>query len=50
MRAWTEGIGEMMVLRLEVKHLAEALDEAIAKHRLKPPPAPYWMGLTSRRA
>ena len=41
----TEGIGEMMILRIEVKHLAEALDEALAKHRLKPPPAPYWRGL-----
>jgi regulator of replication initiation timing len=39
------GIGEMMVLRVEVKHLTEALDEALARHRLKPPPAPYWVGL-----
>jgi hypothetical protein len=39
------GIGEMMVLRLEVKHLTEALDEAISKRRLKPPPAPYWLRL-----
>ena len=39
------GIGEMMVLRLEVKHLTEALDEAISAHRLKPPPAPYWLRL-----
>lgn len=34
-----------MVLRLEVKHLAEALDEAISARRLKPPPAPYWLRL-----
>ena len=40
-----QGIGEMMVLRLEVKHLTEALDEAISARRLKPPPAPYWLRL-----
>jgi hypothetical protein len=41
-----EGIGEMMVLRLEVKHLSESLDEALSKRRLKPPPAPWWLGLS----
>ena len=40
-----QGIGEMLVLRVEVKHLAEALDQALSAHRLKPPPAPYWLGL-----
>jgi hypothetical protein len=47
--SWDErldnGIGEMMILRVEVKHLAEALDQAVSAHRLKPPPAPYWLGL-----
>ena len=41
-----EGIGEMMVLRIEVKHLADALEEAISGRRLKPPPAPFWLGLS----
>ena len=33
------------MLRLQVKQLTEQLDEAIEAHRLKPPPAPYWVGL-----
>jgi hypothetical protein len=44
-RLETEGIGATLLLRLEVKHLAEALDEALSAHRLKPPPAPYWLRL-----
>ena len=40
-----QGIGETMVLRLEVKHLAEQLEEALSAHRLTPPPAPYWLRL-----
>jgi hypothetical protein len=38
----TEGIGGTMMLLLEVKHLRERLDEALDKHQLKPPPAPWW--------
>lgn len=34
--------GGTMRLLLEVKHLHEQLDEALDKHRLKPPPAPWW--------
>ena len=44
-RLETEGIGATLLLRLEVKHLAETLDEALSAHRLKPPPAPYWLRL-----
>jgi hypothetical protein len=38
-----EGIGATLVLRTEVKRLARALDQALSAHRLKPPPAPYWL-------
>ena len=31
------------MLRLDVKGLREALAEATEKHRLKPPPAPWWI-------
>jgi hypothetical protein len=41
-RLETEGIGGTMMLRLEVKQLRNRLDEALAKHQLKPPPAPWW--------
>ena len=41
-RLETEGIGGTMMLRLEVKQLRERLDEAVDKHQLKPPPAPWW--------
>jgi hypothetical protein len=40
-----EGIGATLVLRAEVKKLTRTLDEAISVRRLKPPPAPYWLGL-----
>jgi hypothetical protein len=40
-----EGIGATLVLRAEVKRLARTLDEALSAHRLKPPPAPYWLRL-----
>ncbi len=40
-----EGIGATLVLRAEVKALARTLNEALTRHRLKPPPAPYWLGL-----
>ncbi|MGH3182396.1 MAG: hypothetical protein ACRDOE_10905 [Streptosporangiaceae bacterium] len=45
-RLETEGIGGTMMLRLEVKQQRERLDEAVAKHKLRPPPAPWWCGLT----
>ena len=38
-----EGIGATMTLLLEVKHLRERLDEAVAKRQLAPPPAPWWV-------
>jgi hypothetical protein len=41
-RLETEGIGATMKLLLEVKRLRERLDEAVDKHQLKPPPAPWW--------
>ena len=58
-RLETEGIGATLLLRTEVKHLAEQLDATLAEvkhlaeqleaalsaHRLTPPPAPYWLRL-----
>ena len=44
-RLETEGIGATLLLRTEVKHLAEQLEAALAAHRLTPPPAPYWLRL-----
>jgi|SRR5579859_635956 len=41
-----EGIGATLVLRSEVKRLADTLAEAIEKHKLAPPPAPFWHGLS----
>ena len=41
-RMEAEGPGAGMVALTKVKHLAGRLDEAIEKHRLKPPPAPWW--------
>ncbi len=37
-----EGIGGTLMLRLEVKQLAQRLTEALEKRRLAPPPAPWW--------
>jgi hypothetical protein len=37
-----EGIGGTLMLRLEVKRLAQRLDGALDKRRLAPPPAPWW--------
>ena len=37
-----EGIGGTLMLRLEVKQLQRRLDEALDKHKLAPPPAPWW--------
>lgn len=42
----TEGIGATLVLRTEVKRLADKLTRALDSNRLAPPPAPYWSGLT----
>ena len=42
-RMEAEGPGAGMVALTKVKHLAARLDEAIEKHRLKPPPAPWWV-------
>jgi hypothetical protein len=39
----TEGIGGTMTLLVEVKRLRERIDEAVASHQLKPPPAPWWV-------
>jgi hypothetical protein len=40
-----EGIGATLVLRAEVQRLSRTLTEALAKHRLEPPVAPYWLHL-----
>jgi hypothetical protein len=40
-----EGIGATLVLRAEVKRLADRLTEAVSKNRLAPPDAPWWLGL-----
>jgi regulator of replication initiation timing len=36
------GSGQAVMFRLEVKQLREDLAEAVDKHQLKPPPAPWW--------
>ena len=41
-RLETEGIGGTLVLRAELKHLSDELAEAIGKHQVKPPNAPWW--------
>jgi hypothetical protein len=45
-RLETEGIGATLVVRAEVKRMRETLDDAIARHRVGGPPAPWWLGLT----
>jgi len=42
-RLEAEGIGGTMMLRLELKQMRERLDDALAKHKLAPPPAPWWV-------
>ena len=49
-RLKTEGIGGTMTLLLQVKRLRERLDEAVAAHQLKPPPAPWWCVAARTRA
>src|SRR5258708_31965693 len=34
--------GQTAMLRLQVKQFREELAEAVARNRLKPPPAPWW--------
>ncbi len=34
--------GQTAMLLLQVKHFREELAEAVARNRLKPPPAPWW--------
>jgi len=34
--------GQVVMFRLEVKHLREELAEAVDRNKLKPPPAPWW--------
>jgi hypothetical protein len=34
--------GQVVMYRLEIKQLREELAEAVARNRLKPPPAPWW--------
>jgi hypothetical protein len=45
-RLETEGIGATLVMRAELKRLKAELEEAIATHQAKPPPAPWWGDLT----
>jgi hypothetical protein len=42
----TEGAGGSLTAMTQVKRLAEHLDEAIKARKLKPPPAPWWGGLS----
>jgi hypothetical protein len=35
--------GQVVMYRLEIKQLRERLEEAVAKRRLAPPPAPWWV-------
>ena len=47
----TEGIGGTMTLLLDIKQLRDRLDEALAKHQLEPPLAPWWcVGAAEGRA
>jgi hypothetical protein len=41
-RLRTEGPGASMVVLSRLKQFGQRLDEAIAKHQTKPPPAPWW--------
>jgi hypothetical protein len=42
-RLQREGIGATLMIQLKIKQLARRLDEALAKNRLTPPPAPWWV-------
>jgi len=42
-RMEAEGPGAGMLALVKVKQLGEQLAEAIEKHRLRPPPAPWWV-------
>ena len=41
-----EDSGQVVMLRLEIKHLGEKIEEAIARRNAEEPPAPYWLGLS----
>jgi regulator of replication initiation timing len=41
-----EGAGQDAVIRLEIKHLGEKLDEVLRKRQADDPAAPYWLGLS----
>jgi hypothetical protein len=38
--------GQVVMLRLEIKHLGEKIEAAIARRDADEPQAPYWLGLT----
>jgi hypothetical protein len=43
LRARLDGsTGQVMVLLVQVKRLADRLNDALAKRQLAPPPAPWW--------
>ena len=41
-----EDSGQVVMLRLEIKKLAEKIEAAIARRNADEPPAPYWLGLS----
>ena len=38
--------GQVVMLRLEIKHLGEKIEAAIARRDAEEPQAPYWLGLS----
>lgn len=41
-----EDSGQVVMLRLEIKHLGEKIDAAIARREAGEPAAPFWLGLS----
>ena len=41
-----EDSGQVVMLRLEIKQLAEKIEAAIARRNADEPPAPFWLGLS----
>lgn len=41
-----EDSGQVVMLRLEIKHLGEKIEAAIARRQTDEPLAPYWLGLS----
>jgi hypothetical protein len=41
-----EDSGQVLMLRLEIKQLAEKIEAAIGRRNTDEPPAPYWLGLS----